>query len=928
MSDIRPPHQRGNGPAASGRQIPPRARAARARALETENYFGVEWLLLIATYVTMTLIFFLFTPYTHQLDEIKNLLLGFLPPFLLLAAVYFADFSRMTWRTHGSTYLLGLFVVAMVISYLINPHKDTGERVVWFQTSCATFTVIFAWFMNTENKLRKTLLFLVFICLGSVAVGLFLYAGRGFTTIIYNAMQASMATGSGLWARNPEWVTLFYTLKESTEMYSTILNSDFYAAFLVMTLPFVLAMFFVEEHPLFKSLAVITFLLMNVCLFFTNSNDSFLSVTFVTYPVFFVLGYLYVRSWNLSRRFVASFFAGSAVLGATIALLMYPKLSQTWDFKSEAIYGRKILWMGGFWPWLYRDDASRSAIDWLSVIFGTGPGGYRFYFPVHRDPTFFDNQINNVTTFGHNWYLDVLLEYGALGLLIFLAFHVRVLADAFRQVRTTESRAHQFYQIAAISSLLGIGLQNWFSPNNRWAVCGMIYWSIFGLSMGIHHIDTPGALAGGSAQARRGPVVVKWLTYAFVGLFLLRSVPLSIDYWRGALANARGLRLMDTADLVQGTRKTDFLMRSSKEFDRAIAYNPTFATSYYKQGHVLNQLQDTERAIERYEQLQKVFPHYSEIHLNLGIMYSAKADGLKGAERVKWLEKAFASSREAARQSLKSNIQWIAGIIGEEYAAALAEQGEDKKAAEVYEQVKPYYRSVVEYKPRLPEVVMERERLYKPAQERLVRLGIQTGKPLEAIEMLRKMYIEDPDNVGVLNRLLRLYDEQKMIEEKVKFLTEAVHNAPLNPELRLRLAEAHLAAGNRDEYIKQLRKVEYVDPGNVFALGQLYAVLSARGATEQAAQYRDKLSSAGVSVSRITPWTAADLETTNIAPLLTRLRAQLTTGPVRQTTATAPSGAGSTPAPQVPSGATTAPAAETSPGSPAAAAGEPVPASS
>ncbi|MCX7717393.1 MAG: hypothetical protein N2111_03185 [Candidatus Sumerlaeaceae bacterium] len=888
MSDIRPPQKRGEAPANQRRPVSPKARAPRSRALEAENYFSVEWLLLIATYVTMTLIFFLFTPYTHQLDEIKNLLLGFIPPFLLLAAVYFADFSRMTWRTHGSTYLLGLFVVAMVVSYLVNPHKDTGERVVWFQTSCATFTVIFAWFMNSENKLRKTLMFLVLICLGSVAVGLFLNAGQGFTTRIYNALQASMQTGRGFWARNPEWVTLFYTLKESTEMYSTILNSDFYAAFLVMTLPFVLAMFFVEDHPLFKALAVITFLLMNVCLSFTNSYDSYLSVTFVTYPVFFILGYLYVRSWNLSKRFVVSFFACSAVLGATIALLMYPKLSQTWDFKSEAIYGRKILWMGGFWPWLYRDDATRSAIDWLSVIFGTGPGGYRFYFPVHRDPTFFDNQINNVTTFGHNWYLDVLLEYGAVGLLIFLAFHFRVLLDAFRQVRTTESRTHQFYQIAAISSLLGIGLQNWFSPNNRWAVCGMIYWSIFGLSMGMHHIDTPGSPPGGAAQARRGPVVAKWLAYAFAGLFLLRNVPLSVNYWLGALANARGLRLMDTAELVTGTRQKDFLLRSSKEFDKAIAYNPTFATSYYKQGHVLNQLQDTERAIERYEQLQKVFPHYSEIHLNLGIMYSAKADTAKGEERLKWLEKAYASSREAARQSLKSNIQWIAGIIGEEYANALSDQGQTDKANEVREQIKQYFRSVIEYKPRLPEVVLDRERFYKFAQQKLVQLGIKTGKPQEAIAVLQQMYIEDPDNVGTLNSLLRLFDEQRMPAEKVKFLTEAVHNAPLNPELRLRLAEAHLAVGNRDEYLKQLRKVEYIDPENKFALAQLYAALSAQGATAQAAAYRDKLSSAGVDISRVRPWTEAELNTTDVTPLLTRLRSQLTTAPVPQTTAPKP----------------------------------------
>ena len=56
---------------------------------------------------------------------------------------------------------------------------------------------------------------------------------------------------------------------------------------------------------------------------------------------------------------------------------------------------------------------------------------------------------------------------------------------------TRRTGSHQFYQIACIAGLSGVALQNFFSPNNRWAVAGMMYWTMFGLSMGIARLDMP-----------------------------------------------------------------------------------------------------------------------------------------------------------------------------------------------------------------------------------------------------------------------------------------------------------------------------------------------------------------------------------------------------------------------------------------------------
>ena len=104
-----------------------------------------------------------------QLDEIKNVLLMTLTPVLLAAAVFYTDFNRMTWR-HAchDVPARAVCVLTMVISYIIHPYKAIAERVVWFQVGCATFTVVYAWYTDSENKMRKIMMFQVLLALASV----------------------------------------------------------------------------------------------------------------------------------------------------------------------------------------------------------------------------------------------------------------------------------------------------------------------------------------------------------------------------------------------------------------------------------------------------------------------------------------------------------------------------------------------------------------------------------------------------------------------------------------------------------------------------------------------------------------------------------------------------------------------------------------
>lgn len=822
--------------------------------------------LMTATFVTVGLIFLLFTPYTHQLDEIKNVMLRSLPPVLLLFALWRTDLRRFHWRAQSASYLLIGMVFAMVVSLVVNwNHALLGERTLWFQMAAVTFTMVFAWFINSEMELRRVMTFFVILSFISTLIGLFFFAPWDFTGSIAEWMQRSRGR---YWSGSA--INLMRTLSMSKEIYSTILNSDFYAAYLVMTIWIPLAMFFVEEHPGYKVLGFSTFLLMGICLVFTYSNDSYGSVV-LGLLVFGVLSYRHIREW-ISRRLLITVLLGLLVLGGTVLLLMVPKLAQGWQFKTEAFEGRKVLWGGGFWPWLYGEDFTRTSLDWVSILFGTGPGGYSIYFPLFRRFDFFDNQINNVTTFGHNWYLDVLLEFGLLGLVLFLWFYGRVLYDALRQIFTTQKRTHQLYQIALVAGLVSIALQNFFSPNNRWAVCAVIYWSLFGISMGIHSLDNQPEEDPSRDSDRRVPLAVRYALLAVAVVFALRSIPQAKRYFDSAIDNGTGLVRMEYADNFEGGEKLAQLEIARERFERAIRTNPTFATSYYKLGHVYNQLATLqpeksdeliEKAVATYERLNEVNPHYSEVHLNLAIMYWEQARrATAGPDGLKLTERAYGEIKEGARQSAKPQTQWMAGSIGRDLATRygeLATAATDKAKREEYQQkklqileeTKKYYQTITTYEPKLPEQVQDRKRLYNKAQLQLVDLGRQTAKPAESEALLKTMYLEDPDRPEYLGALLGFLDQQGKQKEKIEFLKEAVHGDPMDVMLRRQLARAQLKGNNIPEFEAELRRIEVLAPKDKEALRDLYLVYRQKGEADQAAEYATKLKGIGINAEKL-----------------------------------------------------------------------------
>jgi len=459
--------------------------------------------------------------------------------------------------------------------------------------------------------------------------------------------------------------------------------------------------------------------------------------------------------------------------------------------------------------------------------------------------------------------------------------------------------------------------------------------------------NTSDPVSGG--QESLVPILAKGLVVLFAAAFLVRSSFMHAwQYWDAAKLNAAGLQLMETAETLQDEgRKLQYLDAARQSFEKAIESNPTFVTSYYKLANVYNSLGQienyklanapkdpkyTDLAIAQYERLNELEPSYSEIHLNLGIMYMIKADQVveepaflngqaddltkeaaksKGQEkaalleeagrlrekaaslekqapemRLQYLVKSKDALKEAARQSVKANVQWIAAQQAEQLAALLEKVGKSEQAVQLREDAKKFYSKIVTYKPKIDEAIKYKEFYYKRAQERLLKLARYAGNTEEERDVLKQCVAENPSDRGLINELMMVYDRLNRPKEKIEYLEQAVRDNPIDPYVRRVLAEAYLKSGDPDKYKQELKRLEILAPLDKTAISGLY--LSYKDSDSTRTQiYKQKLAQIGVNADEVTTLITEQMSTATLGkPSAAAVQAALAKA---KTAATSPS---------------------------------------
>ncbi len=777
----------------------------------------------------LALILYSFTPYTHNLDEIKVSLLYFFGPILLCAYLFFAAQGKM--RLFPGWLLIPLlgYSVILFISTLFagKPYSWIGWLQQGFHLALLGGLFCAYGLVRDKKDVSRVVLIYILLGLGTTIFGLFHYAG-GFSLLF----RAFIGEGA---VRTPMRVLLYTFMDSRDRMFSTILNREFYASFLVMLIPLSMAYAIAGEKKHFwRYVAIATSLLMVICLYLAHSKASTGAIV-MTLLAFFFLYKLFVRHKRIKIPHPWIWIVGFLIIALTLGFFTKDVGPEKFKSMGRSIASRAIIWGGGWDMFLYGPGPDnwyelkgKPPLSARSLLIGCGPGTFRLIFPRYRSPNYHLHDISNVTLFSHNRFLDLLCENGILGFICYMGFVFGFFIMGLKSLIRTQDEGMRIYIIAFLTGIFGILLSNIFTPNSRWTVVSSNLWAVMGLGIGTFYVSLPKLTNPPAADKpiNRLPLPSPFIANLLLALMIVIlpivyfSARFAVERFLGAKENNNGLTLVSIAEGYQ--KEIDTLTRAATEhrdkaaeiqrsihlynrartqtykaavesFKKALKRNLYFITTYYKMAHAYNQIGDIENSLKTYHELQRYAPDYSEIHYNLGVINSELAHRTKmqvaktpGKEKEALLKKAekfqttaLIEFEIAGKMSNKPQVQQTLGRM-------LTFARKYKMARKVYEFLHKLEPSDLSH------------------VGKLARLCDQIGDADAALQYYMILFRADPTNEFFSLRIEKHYRDLNRPDEFEAFLKESISVNPLDPLPRLSLIDLYAKKNDHQNARRQL----------------------------------------------------------------------------------------------------------------------------
>jgi putative inorganic carbon (HCO3(-)) transporter len=777
------------------------------------------WITFILAFSLIGIVIYLFTPYTNNLDEIKvSLVYMFGSPLLALYLYYRLRGSLQPVEKKVLVPLLA-YIVLLVISTLLAQHKWIGWIIIGYHVAMLGPFFCLAGTMRSYEWVRRAIFVYTVLVFGTTVFGIVHYAG------LFVFLQNHVFLGLNPWR---DFDSLIYTLARAREMFSTILNRDFYASFLAMLIPVAASGTIIFETQRQRIFAGVTCVLMVVCLYLAFSKDS--AAAFIMSALFFFIVVGRYTRLRVNIPHLRVWIVGSLIILGTLFFFTHDIILARSKGFDIAISSRKIIWGGGWQIFLH------------NPILGAGPGSFRVLFPIYRNPDYHLHDISNVTLFAHNRYLDLLAENGVLGFIAYMGFVGMIFFFGMRQIAHEKDERLRVCQIGLLTAVFGVLFTNIFSPNNRWVVVGINYWALMGLSLGTYGLSFR-ASAAPTGQRQPGVArnyrrillqVALWVTIAAS----LASMIYGVRYFLGAAENNTGLKYMEYRQY----------QVAIEHFKRSLRWNPTFLTAYYKLAHAYNQTRQIDNAFKTYQDLARYAPDYSEIHYNLGVVHSSLADqdtrklragNLTPQEKEKLQQEieqhrslALKEFETASAMSNKPNVKYTMAMMYKEYNML-------EKAFELYKNMRQY---TIKFEDEFL-TFEDLARIYRESEVQAAQLALILGKFDYAEKAYRELYSKYPGNDEYLRALTTIYSKLNEREKLYKLLREAVSYNPLDPTARIQLTRAYLEDHKYQDALTEARIAQKVAPEQkdiLRLLAEIYYRLGDQKNFEQYKQYLPK----------------------------------------------------------------------------------------
>jgi O-antigen ligase len=259
----------------------------------------------------------------------------------------------------------------------------------------------------------------------------------------------------------------FY-IKPYGRVSSLLGHSVFFSAYLVVVFPIILGQTFYRQfHGKSVLLRYVLLMVIILALLATQTRSSILG-WIVSMGVFVLLaprGNRMKQAVLIIGIILASAFAYSTIIRPELGQQFFTKLDEG---RGSTLARRISFWTTG-------KDAFAAA-----PIFGHGIGSYERSVLEYRSPEYWKVQSEDIVPHAHHEVIEIAVEYGSVGLLIFIATFAIVLQQGITIVRKTHG--WECWIVAGItSSLVAIGVDNLANVSLRQAPIAALVWLLMGL---------------------------------------------------------------------------------------------------------------------------------------------------------------------------------------------------------------------------------------------------------------------------------------------------------------------------------------------------------------------------------------------------------------------------------------------------------------
>ncbi|MCD6412599.1 MAG: tetratricopeptide repeat protein [Elusimicrobia bacterium] len=567
--------------------------------------------------------------------------------FLSITVLFFLGSAFLIDVKHYRLKLLvmELAATALIVFFLLRAAfsrekiilmKSSLDRWVWFYFGYVILR--YAFYQDkglSQMEIEKNVL-----CVG-------LYCGFSQTVIRGDiksvlkifSLSAVLVAAYGLW-QNFGTPLLWFLVPRISPPYATFGNQNFFAAYLVITLPF-LFLLLTDKNFVLKTAGALGLVVYALDLIYIKSRGGILSALFGVF-VFFIarskgrlkLERVLAAVANKIRRvktkavllkkqkeILLSVVAKCAEIAAKKSVMRYLKvfsIAVVVLFAGWAGYKTRSFWLR---------DTSRLFI-WRDTIvmaiknpLGVGPGAFAASFPKYASEKLkkIYPQKKYIVNFAHNEYLEIFAELGAPGLLLFL-----VLIFVF--FRTAKNP----YLIA---SAAGILFHNFFSVNMRFIISAGFLYVVFALAAS----ETAEKVRIKMNAVKRGFLLLLaagipfyFVPRIFKPIKAYKETAREPDFFenikQGKIARLESILVHrpDDYDILYKlgwfyAKKKDW-RKASDYFLRAAKIRPT-AGLWNNIGNIFFETGNRSRAIECYKNALRINPDLTDARFNLGYTY-------------------------------------------------------------------------------------------------------------------------------------------------------------------------------------------------------------------------------------------------------------------------------------------------------------------